>query len=187
MNDLFIAASEIQEFCKAEGWRFCLIGGLAVLRWGSPRTTGDVDVSLLTEWGDEEKYVDRILTRFKGRVRDPKESALSNRVLLIRSSNGMPIDVALAAIDFEREVIERASYFDYGDNCSLLTASAEDLIILKAFADRPKDWIDIEGIIVRNSKKLDHRRIIEDLAPLCELKEAPDIVPRLSRLLKQSP
>jgi len=187
MNDLLTAASEVQEFCRAEGWKFCLIGGLAVVRWGRPRTTRDVDISLLTEWGDEERYIDRLLERFAGRVGESKEFALRARVLLIKASNGTPIDIALASIAFERDVIERATYFDYADGCTLLTASADDLIILKAFADRPQDWVDIEGLIARNSEKLDRRRIIEDLTPLCELKDSPDIVPRLSRMLAANP
>lgn len=183
MNELLAAAMEVQDFCKAEGWKFCLIGGLAVVRWGRPRTTRDVDISLLTEWGDEERYVDRLLERFVGRVAEPKEFALRARVLLVRGSNGTPIDIALASIAFERQVIERATYFDYADGCSLLTASADDLIVLKAFADRPQDWVDLEGIIARNSKKLDRKRIVRDLSPLCELKDSPDILPRLTRIL----
>lgn len=48
MNSLLAAALELQEFCLANQWRFCFIGGLAVQRWGVPRNTGDVDATLLT-------------------------------------------------------------------------------------------------------------------------------------------
>jgi hypothetical protein len=34
MNPIFAAAVELQDFCHAQGWRFCFIGGLAVQRWG---------------------------------------------------------------------------------------------------------------------------------------------------------
>jgi hypothetical protein len=34
----------------------------------------------------------------------------------------------------------------------LHTCSAEDLIVLRAFADRSKDWVDIEGVIIRQSR-----------------------------------
>jgi hypothetical protein len=33
--------------------------------------------------------------------------------------------------------------------------TAEDLIALKAFADRPKDWLDIDGILIRQYATLD--------------------------------
>lgn len=35
MNPLFEAALEVEAICRAAGFRFCFIGGLAVQRWGS--------------------------------------------------------------------------------------------------------------------------------------------------------
>ena len=64
---------------------------------------------------------------------------------------------------------------------TLRTCSAEDLIVLKAFADRPKDWVDVEGVIIRQGDRLDWRYTVAELAPLAALKEAPDIVTRLER------
>lgn len=43
MNQLFDAAMEFQSFCTQQHWRFCIIGGIAVARWGQPRATQDVD------------------------------------------------------------------------------------------------------------------------------------------------
>jgi len=57
MNPLFAAAQEVQDFMQKRGWRFCFIGGLALLRWGAPRTTQDVDVSVFTGFGGEESCV----------------------------------------------------------------------------------------------------------------------------------
>jgi hypothetical protein len=44
-NPLLHAAAEIQRFFGEREWRFCFIGGLALLRWGQPRFTRDVDVT----------------------------------------------------------------------------------------------------------------------------------------------
>ena len=55
------AAEEIQQFCQNNGWRFCLIGGVAVQRWGEPRLTQDVDLTLLSGFGNEDKLVDVLL------------------------------------------------------------------------------------------------------------------------------
>jgi hypothetical protein len=68
MNRLFNAALRIQQFCDAEAWRSCIIGALAVQRWGEPRLTLDVDVSLLTGFGTEAAFVDRLLTAFTPRI-----------------------------------------------------------------------------------------------------------------------
>ena len=54
MNPVLEAAAELQRFLESLRWRFCVIGGLAVLRWGQPRTTQDVDVSLERKRGKEK-------------------------------------------------------------------------------------------------------------------------------------
>lgn len=60
-------------------------------------------------------------------------------------------------------------------------AAHQDLIVLKAFADRPKDWMDIEGVIIRHAPVLDWPYVRAQLAPLAELKDAPDLLERLER------
>jgi hypothetical protein len=89
------------------------------------------------------------------------------------------IDVAFAALPYEALVIERSSYFNYPLGVSLRTCSAEDLIVLKAFAGRGQDWVDVERIIVRQTGKLDWNYIREQLQPLAELKEMPEILDQL--------
>jgi predicted nucleotidyltransferase len=116
MNALFEAAWEVQQFMQARGWPFCIIGGVAVIRWGAVRMTQDVDLSLLTGFG----------------------------------------------------------------------GSAEDLIVLKAFADRPKDWMDVEGIVIRQKARLDAPYIFHQLTPLCELKENEQILEKLRQFLSES-
>jgi len=84
---------------------------------------------------------------------------------------------------FEERVVSRASPFVVAEDATLLTCSAEDLVVLKAFAGREQDWIDIEGIAVRRSRALDTGLIWEELTPLLELKEDAQTAPRLHRLL----
>jgi hypothetical protein len=47
-----------QAFCDKQGWRACFVGGIAVQRWGEPRVTRDVDLTLLTGFGSEDDFVD---------------------------------------------------------------------------------------------------------------------------------
>ena len=51
----------------------------------------------------------------------------------------------------------------------MTTCSAEDLVVFKAFASRDKDWLDIEGIVLRQAGKLDERLIWQELQPLVDL------------------
>lgn len=181
MIELIRAAFDLQVLCEAEGWRFCFIGGLAVQRWGEPRETVDVDLTLLTGFGGEEPFIERLLQQYAGRVDDPAAFARIHRVLLIRAPSGVGIDVALGALPFEESVVSRSSLFSFPGPVPLRTCSAEDLIVLKAFASRPRDWIDVEGILVRQTGKLDWTYIDQQLRPLAELKEAPEIVNELEK------
>jgi hypothetical protein len=185
MNGIFEAAQEIQAFCRKRRWRSCIIGGVAVIRWGEPQATQDVDVSLLTGFGSEARYVATILKRFAARIDDAQQFALENRVLLIRASNGVEIDVALAGLPFEEQMIDRSSAFQFAANLSLITCSAEDLVILKVFAGRPKDWAAVQGVLKRQAEKLDWAYIDELLHPLCELKGQPEAVERLAALRRE--
>jgi hypothetical protein len=185
MNGIFEAALEIQTFCQQRRWRSCIIGGIAVIRWGEPQATQDVDVSLLTGFGSEAKYIATILKHFAARRDDAQQFALENRVLLIRASNGVDIDVALAGLPFEEQMIERSSAFPFAPDLSLTTCSAEDLVILKVFAGRPKDWAAVQGVLKRQAEQLDWAYIDERLLPLCELKGEPEAVERLAALRRQ--
>ncbi|MFB3818300.1 MAG: nucleotidyl transferase AbiEii/AbiGii toxin family protein [Candidatus Methylomirabilales bacterium] len=187
MNPIFAAALEVQEFCAARRLRFCFIGGLALQRWGEPRLTQDVDLTVISGFGREPEYVDEFLSVFTPRIPDARDFALRHRVLLLLSRNEIPLDVALGAMPFEERAVSRSSPFLIGEGASLLTCSAEDLIIFKAFAGRPQDWIDIEGIVVRQRQRLDHGLVWQELLPLLELKEDQETAPRLRRLLAYPP
>lgn len=185
MKTLFQTAFELQNFFEKKNWRFCFIGGLALQRWGEARMTVDVDVSLLTGFGGEDKFIEALLAAYPARITDADAFARENRVLLLKSAGGVGIDIAFAGLPFEEETVSRASRFEFLPGLELLTCSAEDLIIMKAFADRPRDWADIKSVIDRRRDKLEKPYIMERLAPLCELKEAPEILSKLSVLLKE--
>jgi hypothetical protein len=183
MNPLLDAALQLQQFCQRQNWQFCYIGGLAVQRWGEPRLTQDADMTLLTGFGGEPAYVDALLQQYKGRLPETRQFALQYRVLLLQANNGIPLDIALGAMPFEERSIERATFYEIAPGYSLLTCSAEDLIVHKAFAGRPQDWLDIETILIRQKDKLKPQIIWDELVPLAELKEEPEIVDRLRKLI----
>jgi hypothetical protein len=181
VNEVLRAAAQLQGVCEAQGWRFCVIGGLALLRWGEPRETVDVDLTLLTGFGDEERFIQILLGQFAARLEDAAQFALANRVLLLRSKSGVGLDIALGALPFEESAVLRSSSFAFAIDALIRTCSAEDLVVMKAFAARPKDWIDIEGVIIRQSGKLDWGYIRSQLAPLATLKGSPEILADLER------
>jgi hypothetical protein len=182
MNPIFAAALEVERVVRTAGFPFCFIGGIAVQRWGPPRMTADVDLTVITGFGGEEKYVDALLASFRGRIGDAREFALRHRTLLLVASNAVHVDVALGAMPFEEHSVERASAFAISGHESITTCSAEDLVVHKAFAGRDKDWGDVRGIVVRQPR-LDHELIWSELLPLLELREDSATEARLRVLL----
>jgi len=183
VNRIFQAALDIQDACLSRGWRFCIIGAVAVQRWGEPRLTRGVDLTVLSGFGSEAEYVDALLAAYEPRIDDARDFALRHRVVLIRTAAGVPVDVALGAMPFEERAVVRASPFALGGGHSIVTCSAEDLVVFKAFAGRDQDWLDIEGVIARQGRALDAALVLEEAGPLLELKEAPAALERLRRLL----
>jgi len=183
---LLRSAIAFQQILTEKEFRFCVIGGIAVNRWGEPRGTRDVDFTVLTGFGNEADCIDSILADHEPRISNAKEFAILNRVLLVRDSRGIDIDVSLAAMPFEQRAIDRASDFAVATGDRLLTCSASDLVIFKAFAARDQDWIDIEGVLTRSFDQVDWEIVLSELTPLVELKEEPEILGRLQQLRQRA-
>jgi hypothetical protein len=179
VRDLIASAHELQGYLELQQWPFCFIGGLAVFRWGERRLTVDADVTLLTGFGEEDAYADILLRRYASRIPDPIDFVVKNRVLLLYLDNQVSGDIAFGGLPYEEDVVRRSSLHEYDTGVELRTCSAEDLVVMKAIASRPRDWQDIEGILIRQAGRLDWTLVLDELSPLAELKEDPAIVPRL--------
>jgi hypothetical protein len=147
MHPAIEAALELQQFLDAHGEKFCIIGGLAVQRWGEVRLTVDADATVLTDWSRDEIVTDLLLgSPFQPRLPDARDFALKNRVLLLKNTKGTHVDIALGAMEFENRSVTRSSLWTLSENAKLRTCSAEVLLVHKTFAGRTRDWTDIEGI-----------------------------------------
>lgn len=183
MKRLIRFAAEVQEFCEAQAWQFFFIGGLVTQAWSESRVTKDADLTLLTGFGEEEPIVDAMLARFPARMPSAREHALQHRVLLLESGSGIGLDVGLGGMAFEYRAAERSVLHEFLPGVRLRICTAEDFIVFKVFAARPLDWRDVEMTIVRQGdEKLDWRYIHEQLVPLLELKERPDLLDQLEKL-----
>ena len=183
MIDLIESACMVQALFEEKGWRFCFIGGLAVQHWGEPRVTRDLDLSLFTGFGGEKAFVETLLQHFDARIDDCLAFALRNRVVLLQTRGKIGIDIAMAGLPFEEEMIQRSHKIEILQSRWLTVCTAEDLVVLKAFAARLVDWHDVETILARQgSTRLDWDYIDRQLTPLVEAKEEPEILDMLAKL-----
>ena len=123
MRDPFLLASEVQSFCQVRRWKFCFIGGIALQRWGEPRLTADVDITILNGFGQEAPYIEELCDAFPGRLLDTADFARRSRTLLLQSEQGIPIDISLGALPFEERLIERATFYQFLPEARLNTSA----------------------------------------------------------------
>jgi len=179
-----MAIAAATRWLEEAGVRSALIGGVAASLLGRPRVTKDVDFLVVAE----ESIWSELLARGKPhgivpRVENALEFARTTRVLLlVHEASGVELDISFAALQFERELIERSTARSIR-GVSFNVASAEDLLIMKALALRPRDIADIEGI-VSVVADLDLDRVRRTVAEFSLALETDDFVAELDRILK---
>lgn len=166
---------------------YTTVGGMAVSLLGQPRATQDIDVVVWLGERSWESFVSAGEGRgFEGRIGDVLEFAARSRVILLRhAASGISVDVSCGALPFELEMIERARVVGVG-GVRVKVPTPEDLIIMKAVAQRPKDLNDIEAIL-RAHENLDLNRIRYWAGEFATALETPGILDNLERILAQHP
>lgn len=155
MSDPLEAAWEVHCFLTARQIPYAIIGGLAVQRWGEPRFTRDVDVTVVVPVEQAADFVEAVVKKFVPRIENAAAFARRSRVILVWAANGCQVDISLGLPGYEDEVIRRAVDFELEPGRVVRLCAPEDLVIHKAVAGRPRDLEDIRGIIHRRGKSLD--------------------------------
>jgi len=187
LSPLLAALAALSAWFRAEKVEGMVIGGVAASIVGRPRVTRDVDVLVAVPEESWDSYLQSGTPfGFVPRIRGAVEFARTSRVLLLRHEpSDTEIDVALAGLPFEREALGRRRVVQIqGVDVPLVTA--EDLIVMKAIAHRPRDVTDIEGILDLQ-RGLDLRRVRKAVQQFAEALDAPDLAADLEKLLKRRP
>ena len=160
-----------------------VIGGIAVITRGVRRLTTDVDVVVRGDATGIEALL-RTLGRhhISPRIDGAVEFARENLVLLLRHlPSGVDVDLSFGWTAFEAEAIATSTQAAYGST-SLPMARAEDLIVYKTLAGRPRDMEDAVALMLMHPD-IDRARVRRRLAELAELADEPEIGERLERLM----
>ena len=161
-----------------------VIGGVAASLRGRPRATRDVDCLVLADEDTWQRLVESATKHdIQPRVTDPVAFARESRVLLLRHGpTSVDIDLTLGALLFEEELVLRATRVDVA-GVSVPVATAEDLVVMKAIAGRPRDRGDIEGLLDAHPD-LDVDRVRKQVAEFAAMLESPEIAADLEALLQ---
>lgn len=132
---------------------YMVIGGQAVLLYGEPRLTRDIDITL----GMGVDGLDRVkkvipIVGLESLVQKEKEFVERNMVLpTIDRRSGIRVDFIFSFSPYERQAIERAKDIRLGRSF-VRFASLEDVVIHKVIAGRAKDLEDVKSILLKNPK-----------------------------------
>lgn len=171
---------------RAKGWRWYVFGAQAVVAYGRPRMTADVDVTVELGGARPEELVLALEAHgFAARFPLTASFIATARLLpLVHTPTAMPVDVVIAQPGLHLEFVERARPVDIGGHTVPLIA-IEDLIASKILAARRKDLEDVRGVLLERWEQIDFGRVD---AVLSELEEALDdrrLKPRLAQLTRQ--
>ena len=125
-----------------------VIGGQAVLLYGEPRLTRDIDITL----GLDADGVENILSILPDLslvplVKNPKEFVEKTMVLpTIDEESGIRVDFIFSFSPYERQALKRVRSVDF-EGTRVAFASLEDVIIHKIIAGRPRDIDDAKSIL----------------------------------------
>lgn len=130
---------------------YMVIGGQAVLLYGEPRLTQDIDITLGVT--PQERLSDVLVAAAEAGctplVADPAAFVAQTMVLPCSSQAGPRVDLIFSFTLYEQHAIERARTIQIGETI-VKYAALEDLIIHKVFAGRARDIEDVRLILLRH-------------------------------------
>ena len=156
--------------------RWYLFGAQAVVAYGVPRFSADVDVTVELAPDDPERFVqDMEAGGFTLRVDDPEFVRRTRVMPFVHLATGMPLDIVLAGSGLEGEFLSRARTTDIG-GADIPVIDVADLVIAKILAGRPKDIDDARSLWRLRGSSVDRRRIRRVLRLLEEALGQGDLV-----------
>jgi predicted nucleotidyltransferase len=143
--------AEIAEGLNRHGLPYMIIGGQAVLLYGEPRLTRDIDITLGTDTNGLKQLL-MVIKEIALKIlpEDVETFVKETMVLPTRDEKtGIRVDFIFSFTPYETEAIKRAKKVTLM-NQDVNFVSVEDLIIHKIFAGRPRDLEDVRIILLKN-------------------------------------
>jgi hypothetical protein len=169
------------------GVRWYLFGAQAAILYGVARLTADVDITIdLESRSTAELTATLAAAGFEVRIPDAVAFAERTRVLpCVHLRTRIPIDIVLAGPGLEDLFFARVRELSIGQ-VRVPVASAEDLIVMKVLAARPKDLDDVVAMIRAHGPALDVEQIRQTLRTLERDLNRSDLVVELERALMRA-
>jgi hypothetical protein len=164
-----------------------LFGARAAILHGASRLTADVDVTVrLPDTTSTATLVSSLERhRFDARVRDAGFLDRTRVVPFVHTPTMVPLDVVLAGPGLEAQFFER-TVDRVIEDVRVPVASAEDVMVMKVLAGRPKDVEDIVAIAAAYGDDLDVRYLRNTLRIVEQALAQSDLLPLLEQALERA-
>ena len=159
-----------------------LFGAQAVIAYGVPRLSADVDVTLRLAEEATEAFVEAMRAAgFEVRLSDPELVRRTSVLPFVHGPTGMPLDVVLAGSGLEDEFLNRARSIEI-EGIRVPTIDPADLVIAKVLAGRAKDIEDARGLWKIHGAHIDEARIRSILHLLEDALAQSDLLPAFDEI-----
>jgi len=165
---------------------YMLIDGQAVLIYGRPRLTQDIDITLGIDT-DKFQIIEKVCKKLGLRIlpENPETFANETKVLPAEDSKSkIRLDFIFSFSSYEAQAIKKAKKVTV-DNYPVKFASCEDVIIHKMVAGRAIDEEDVRSILVKNKDSINIKYIQDWLSEFNKIQEHKGILKKFQSLLKQ--
>lgn len=167
--------------------RWYVFGAQAVIAYGVPRLSADVDVTIQLAPNEPQRFArDMDAAGFSIRVTDPDFVRRTRVMPFVHRATAMPLDVVLAGSGLEEEFLDRAREVDVGGTIVPII-TLEDLIIAKVLAGRPKDLDDASNLWRLRGHELDAGRVRGTLRLLEEALSQSGLLPAFESIVQGGP
>lgn len=129
---------------------YMVIGGQAVLLYGEPRLTKDIDLTVGAGLESLTKIRNVLLGVHLNPLVESEDFTMQTMVLPCQDSEtSIRVDVIFSHSPYERQALERVRRINL-EGIEVCFAGPEDVVIHKVIAGRPRDLEDVETILLKN-------------------------------------
>lgn len=166
---------------NASGIDYMVIGGMANIAWGSPRSTADIDVTVALDHDDLPRLLETLGEQIGRLPTDASGFAAETGVLPFLHRSGVRVDLVLGTHPYAQMAIARAVPLRILGT-AVKFCTPEDLVLHKIASEREKDRSDVADLLRRRGKTLDRVYLDERIRELAFLLERPEIEERYRAL-----
>lgn len=168
------------------GIPYMIIGGQAVLLYGTPRLTRDIDITVGVDT-DKFSLLETVCKQSQLKILsvNPETFAKTTKVLPAEEPKiRVRVDFIFSFTTYEKQAMKRVKNVLL-EGYTVKFASCEDVIIHKLFAGRAIDEEDVRNILIKNRKKIDIKYIKKWLLKFSDIGGQEELLEKFNKLLRE--